>query len=236
LTGLTLPTQLYLDPAGAAANSRPATKTESIIDRDVRRFGFVPDISQLKPGDLLLISKKLCHTHQAARHKDLSLKSSKQIILHQETGGHAKEDARWYHAAVYISDFLICEATWPKVIVGDMFTYLKNQDHLLRFRSAPDLDINDRWKIVVNALCSLNEKYNLYAINKLRLLSKHGYWIPQKHDYDFQNAKFCSQLYRDAFQNAVKGKAICNTNYVTPADLSATPFLIDVEVDWLKLP
>lgn len=77
--------QVVLDPADTSTVG--TWKAPVAIPPRLRAFGRFPDITQCRPGDLLLVS---------AVEKGFV---SRQIVKAQKRGGYAEDDARWHHAA-----------------------------------------------------------------------------------------------------------------------------------------
>src|SRR3989442_2551968 len=76
---------LILDPRRAATEFTGQYSPSKPVPPHVRDFGYVPDDSQLLPGDLILISAIM------------PSRGSRAIIKAQTIGGHHSEDARWHH-------------------------------------------------------------------------------------------------------------------------------------------
>ena len=90
------------------------------------------------PGDLILVSATSPNHIQKA------------IERVQIKGGYAAEHAQWHHAAVYLGDYGICEATRSGVKADKIYQYIGN--HKIRVRRDTSLALNQRWKIAVQAL------------------------------------------------------------------------------------
>jgi hypothetical protein len=214
-----LPPQHFLDPRDtvtAGVCPRPQR-----IPEEIQRFGRLPDINAWKPGDLLLVSALNPSRIQGA------------IERVQRQGGYHAEDARWQHAAVYIGDYGICEATRVGVKAAMIFPYIG--DHLIRVRRDPALSSDDSWRVVVQALVRLNYSYSFSSILQLLWQARGGYRAPRNSPRVFsQRVTICSQLYADAYGNVTR-KTLDNdvSLPVTPASLSCTPLLQDVQSQWL---
>jgi hypothetical protein len=68
------------------------------IPTAARAFGFVPDVSLCKPGDLIL-----------SRSRKLGL-IERQIVKTQANIGFGLNDARWTHAAIFLYADFVAEA------------------------------------------------------------------------------------------------------------------------------
>jgi hypothetical protein len=215
------PGQIFLDPRNPRADRLwlPADP----IPKEVRRFGYFPDVEALLPGDLVLTSSV-----------QTSLVGS-QIRRVQEDGGYAADHARWEHAAVYIGHRgEVCEATRNGVHLGHISAYIGK--HVLRFRRAADLPSDTRWHIVVNAMARLGTKYGFGEILDLYWQSRIGYWKRHDKGGHYRRAIICSELYSDAFSRST-GRVLWNTlgTEVTPAFLSASNQLTDVSIAWKRI-
>jgi hypothetical protein len=90
----------------------------------------------------------------------------------------AADDAQWQHAAVYIGEGYVVEATLHGVRYAPIFPYLGG--HRLRLRRPLDLSDDDRWKIAIQACVRSNERYAMRSILRLFRLSFGGYWTRQR--------------------------------------------------------
>ncbi len=191
------------------------------LPRHIRKFGYLPDAGFLLPGDLILVHNlKLPYF-------------SKAIVSAQRNGGYQEEDARWHHAAVYIDGYLICEAQLSGVKTDYLYQYIPT--HLIRIRRDVSLLPDDRWKIVVNALRKLREPYGFRSIVALYWQSKIGFWRPILR-FGYTRGVICSQLYAEAYSLVTHRLLVPGTlGRPTPADLSLTPVLTDIPIDWIKL-
>ena len=84
------------------------------IPSALREFGKFPNTHDWKPADLLLVSSVVPDA------------VTKQIINTQLRGGFGPDDARWQHAAVYLGDGYVMEATTHGVQYSPIYAYLGN--------------------------------------------------------------------------------------------------------------
>ena len=211
-----------IDPSLAKNTGKLAESFDPQIPPGVRAFGYILEIGQLRPGDLLLFST-IKPTHIA-----------KAISAAQRNSGFSDEDARWTHAAVHIADGRMVEA----VPVGGVqlgFLFDRILTSLVCVRRRAGLTKLQRAEICINALSRLGQGYSLSYIWRIReLLSSRIRWDPIHND-DAPN--ICSMLYSDAFIAATKDLVVADKwSGISPAHLSATERLADVKVDWLRLP
>lgn len=194
------------------------------IPKTLRAFGKFPNLDQWRPADLLLVASL---TPDAA---------VRQIVSAQARGGYAPEDARWQHAAVYIGEGYVVEATLHGVHYAPIYPYLGG--HCLRLRRPLDLSDDDRWRIAIQASVRSNERYAMQSILRLFRLSFGGYWRRQR-GFAVAHAKsvICSQLYADAYSR-VTGRLVTPpvAGIPTPAALSASTAFEDVDLTWAAIP
>lgn len=211
--------QFVLDPSDAGHAVDVWTPSEP-LPHAVRKFGFVPDVDLWRPGDLLLFS---------------SVKPgwiSKAITQTQARGWNTC-DARWHHAAVYIGRSRVCEATMGGVGLGSVYKYIPT--HLIRARRCPilDHDLVGSHDLVVAALIRLNRWYSLSTAASIWWKSLSGF---SKINFAMaaSRAHICSHLYTDSYLQATE-RALETVITPTPAYLSASTKLVDVDSRWKRL-
>lgn len=191
----------------------------------VREFGKYPNTNDWKPADLLLVSSVEPDA------------VTRQIIGTQTRGGFSADDARWQHAAVYLGDGFVMEATTHGVRYAPLYPYLGK--HRLRVRRPLGLEREDaRWRIAIQAAVRANEKYRFATILRLYVRSFHGFWRSPVTSFRAQSrALICSQLYSDSY-SAVTGLLLSQTasEIVTPAALSQSDKFEDVPLYWRAIP
>jgi hypothetical protein len=216
--------QVFLAPAD---NVRPNTSWSPTrpVPNTLREFGKYPNIEEWKPADLLLVSSVV---------PDIV---TKQIIETQRRGGFHPDDARWQHAAVYLGDGYVMEATTHGVRYSPIYPYLGK--HLLRVRRPIGLeDEAARWRIAIQAAVRANEKYRFASIFRIYVRSFNGLWRSPITGFQAQTrALICSQLYSDSY-SAVTGLLLTQTvsEIITPAALSASDQFEDVPLFWKTIP
>lgn len=194
----------------------------------VREAGFLPDIDALQPGDLILYS---------ARSKFNLVPAGISFV--QGKGGYSWEHARWTHAAVYLGEFQICEATREGVALNELTKAMV--DCCLRVRRGHHrgqfIDRETGWRTALFAVMRLHQRYDTGHAAGIANLARKGFGQyrpePPKGAAD---AVICSELFQDAYCRATNVQ-LQNplSREVTPAFLSATPLLKDVECNWRKL-
>jgi len=135
---------------------------------------------------------------------------------------------------MYVGDALICEVQlWRGVRIRPLYDYVGR--HCLRFRRDAAISEDERWKLVLHAVFRLRQRYSLWVLPLLWFQSKLGFWRPELRHLSAR-ALICSQLYSDAFAGGTGRLLVQRTlNANIPAELSLTPVLQDVDVDWLRI-
>lgn len=173
------------------------------------------------PGDLLLSS---------ATKPNLS---ARLIALAQKQGGFGEEHACWTHAAVYVGRHYVVEAVATGVRYGPMFAYVDG--YRLRARRDPTLSMEQRYQIVIQALTRLGERYGFMAIPRLAFGSIKGYWT-QRPSLERTPAVICSQVFADSYALVTNRFVVPGVpSDIKPSDLSATPVLEDVPLEWRRV-
>ena len=218
--------QLVIDPDNLG---NPGGPKPLKVPRAARTFGFVPDFSVCKPGDLIL------------SHGTRPGAISRWITHAQTQAGFADYDSRWTHAAVFLYDDWIVEAVpWRGVRTRSLFEDIPGS--ILRVRRSPlafirpDLTEIVRYKIALRALRMLGIRYSHFDAGRLGWQLSSG--ISDGASFlSFGSTVICSKVFYDAYADVtLTGLRDCPFSApVMPAHLSATPDLTDIEVPWLKL-
>jgi hypothetical protein len=212
--------QLEIDPAHHGNPTAKATATA--IPRGARNFGFVPDVSLCKPGDLILSrSRKVGFVER-------------QIV---KTQAHRfdPDDARWTHAAIFLYADFIAEAIPGRGMITRSL-YNDIPESILRVRRCPNLSDEDRYKIALCALRMLGLRYSTKVAISAGWQAK---FSPM--DLLFPTTSptiVCSKVYYDAHVETTRRQLQgCSIIELTmPAHLSATSDLEDVYIPWLCVP
>ena len=134
----------------------------------------------------------------------------------------------------YIGDNLLCEVQlWKGVQIVSLYEYVET--HLIQVRRDLSLSQDERWRLAVRSLHQLRLPYGLLALPGLFYQSKRGFWRPLGGIWNMRGI-ICSSLYSEAYQYTT-GKTIVDNqlNIATPADLSRSPRLSNVDIDWLRI-
>lgn len=206
----------------------PPAETECIppatLPAHVRAFGKLPNAEKWLPGDLILVS---------SMKPDFVQRAIKKV---QIKGGYSEEHAQWHHAAVYLGDYGLCEASRNGVNARKIYPYIGG--HLIRVRRDKNLKNNQQWKIAVQALLRQKFSYSFGSIIKILWQSRNGFWNTSFSPRNTsRRAIICSQLYAESYGHS-SGKTVQPDMGipVTPAALSCCELFQDVEIEWLKLP
>lgn len=202
--------QHIIDPDNLGNPGGPISRRAS---KTARNFGYIPDLSFCKPGDLILSREKQPST------------TSRWITHTQTHAGFADVDSCWTHAAVFLYEDLVVEAV-PCRRVRSRSLYEDIPGSILRVRRSPlamipadEIEIT-RYKIALRALGMLGARYSHWAAAKLgwQLISDAASYL------SFGSTVICSKVFYDAFAEiTLKGLKGCSfSTPVMPAHLSET--------------
>ena len=194
----------------------------------IRKFGRFPDTSGWQIGDLVLFSQ-LKPDH-----------GSRIIRSAQHNLGYSRDDARWSHAAIYMDNDFICDATPLRgVSHREIYDYIGH--HALRVRRDPSLTDRERTQIAVQAAIHVRNSYSFGELGRIaRQCLRRSLLRQFVHCWPMNDGLICSTLYAKAYymatsktlQNPASGELI---ETVTPAFLSHTRRLVDVQCTWLSI-
>lgn len=184
----------------------------------------MPDEAALLPADIVLIASD-------------GAKVSRWIEATQRLGGFAEHHAIWTHAALYIGNDRVVEAT-PKggVRVAPLSEVTLGGVALVRRLPSADPTIDWRYRIIVHAMQGLGQNYSLDAVPWLAWTAwRRRLWRPSP-NVDPSTVTICSNVIRDAYLSAADANLVPNGAGVAwPADLSQSPRLVDVSAGWVKV-
>jgi hypothetical protein len=208
-----------LDPRNPRARGQWAPPGP--IPPHVRSFGFFPNTAAWKPGDILLFS--------AVKSNPLS-----RAIVHAQLD-FGSEHARWHHAAAFVGDDSICEATIYGVRIALLYEYIGS--HVIRLLRDPKLLPEDGYKIAIQMAARLGTPYSFAKILQSKIHSRLGYWRPWPYGTLVSRACICSELYVQA-HSRVTNRVLVQMRTGTippPAALSQSDKLVEVETEWLQI-
>ena len=214
--------QLELDPREVPVDAAPLSASHTLSPK-LRAFGFVPDVTVLRPGDLILV-RPIRPTI-----------ASRVIEFAQTRAGFVPDNARWTHAAVHLYDGMVIEAAKRPGIVQRRL----EEDvpkNVMRIRRVPGFSNTDMYEMALRATTKLGQKYANVNILMLGLAMLQGLWKSARYPSE-RSINICSVVHSDAY-SAYTGRILegCSIeNPPTPAHLSATRSLVDVDVGWRKL-
>lgn len=206
-----------LVPSEAATVFR-AEQSKRVLARKIRLFGYVPNVEQLLPGDVILVTG-------AGPVPGL-------IRYTQERGGFHSDHARWTHIALHIDNDMIIEAApWGGIRIDRLEDMTFGREVLVR--RLEGLKPEDRFRVAIQALAGLRRRYSLPSMPRLAWQAwREVLWRKTP----VHGVTICSTVARDAY---ITGPQIDlfpgQTGVIWPADLSMTPVLSDVPVDWVKV-
>jgi hypothetical protein len=216
-----MPPQIIIDPSNCG--DPDSTISINVLPPSARRFGFVPDVTFLQPGDLIL---------SYSRSFDLT---GNLIVRAQSQAGFTEEHSRWTHAAVFLYEDFIVEAV-PEAGVISRTLYEDIPGSVLRVRRRPNLDVVERYQIALCALRKQGMRYSRVAALRAGWRASNGLWNATWYPW-VGRAIICSNILSDAFveitRSSLRGCPVAEA--VFPAHLSATDDLDDVTVPWLRL-
>ena len=211
--------QIVIDPYD---RGEPVSESAiSEIPPNVRRFGYIPNFRACLPGDLILF-------------RNIVPSFSCRCISSAQRA-FADEDAQWTHAAVFLYDDLIVEAVLSPAferaayaqtslkeffVSGDVRTFLK----VIATRSP----YARRACSVVDTVCS-----RAFSIGWETHLGK---WDPIGVP-NFGPVIICSKVFHDACVEVTRAllQGCSIDRPITPAHLSATTSLEDIDVKWIQI-
>ncbi|MFL5294938.1 MAG: hypothetical protein ACJ798_01020 [Phenylobacterium sp.] len=217
-------TRPRLDPADLSS----ATGVISVerLPKPVRDFGCYPDVGRLQAGDLILVSPVVKRRNAIA-------------IERVQRQNQDAFDAQWIHAATYLGDNSLVEIDGGGVSVTDLHKYVPSHRILVRralHLSGEDVGELIGYRIAVAALKAFKTKYGYVDLARIYLRTQQ--WRSAHNRFRPKSAAeaICSDYYNDAVAQVLgRGAASAKRNPFTPADLSASANMKDVEVPWARL-
>lgn len=207
------------------------------IRTDVRTFGHFPDLSSLKPGDLILTQDSEADF------------ISKKIASAQIEAGFPAEDACWTHAAMYVGDNeKLVEANFDLILyvipksqirVVSIEEYVGK--HVILFRRPKGLTDLQRWLLVIEAVSRVNQSYDFRFLWDTLVKVYLGYSrdsVQRKNPFKIyrdRTTRVCSTLYAYAYTVVTKKTISGKNDQPLPAELSMSSEFDDIRCSWLKI-
>jgi hypothetical protein len=213
--------QIIIDPQRLGSQIQAAPF--GTVPAAARDFGYIPDLSLCRPGDLIL---------SFSREPGFV---ERQITKTQTLVGFSNEDARWTHAAVFLYGDYITEAVPEKVSFHEVCIWTFRD--VLRVRRSLQLSDDERYKIALCAVRNLGARYDTKVAISAGWKARFGLWDRVWFPLTGRTI-VCSKVYYDAHveitRKLLDGCSI--DDLVTPAHLSATRDLVDIAIPWLRVP
>jgi hypothetical protein len=210
-----------LDPETPAEPSRFWTP-QGETSESLRTFGKFPNIEDWLPGDVVLVSS--VHPDWVTRR-----------IVETQTRLYGPSHARWQHAAIYMGNGFLAEATTKGVRYHSIQNYVGH--YHLRVRRNQGLTSDQRWLVAIEAGVRLRESYRYSDILTVyrRSFPKLSRQI-RPNTIIQASSVICSQLCQDAHAK-VTNRLIVSlaVNPVVPAALSQTEMLRDIPLYWCAI-
>jgi hypothetical protein len=212
-----------LDPATLNRDTARAPDGPAVLElpKKTRMFGFVPDHKVLLPGDAVLVKSQRAGL------------IGRQIVRFQ-LESYECDHACWTHVAVYIGEGTLVEAMpWHGVRTSSIYSLVPSRSVLVR--RDPKLNMEERYKIAVQAASRLGQKYSHWRLPSLIIGAAVGFWSTQR-SVRMTRALVCSTLYSDAWASVTEAMLIPGRlAELWPCHISATLKLDDVLVPWVRV-
>jgi hypothetical protein len=210
-----------LDPTQAQTSSIPKVQIELPVELPfrVRHFGYHPPLPSFESGDLLLFSPK-------------APSAASLLVIQDQKRYFDESHARWTHAAVYMHDGKIIEAT-PRNGITFEFVHKYIPTHDILVRRHLTITPFQRTSILLHAMSAINKSYPIVELTAHMVRE----WLYQLRPFDANTYNICSELFHRSCMEATKsGLQGCPANGLTkPAHLSLTNSLSDIEIPWMQL-
>jgi len=187
----------------------------------VRAFGKYPNISDWLPGDILLVAS--VRPNWIARQ-----------IVKVQTRSYGPSHGQWQHAAIYMGNGFLAEATTRGVKYTPLDHYVGA--YFLCLRRNPTLAPDERWLVAIEAGVRLQAVYGFSDVfhifwNSLRKIKTDKLAVIAE-----ANSVICSQLCQEAHAKVTSQLIVpFSPNPAVPAALSQTSRLVDVALHWCSI-
>lgn len=219
--------------SGAAKNPRlDYSRFGAAIPREIIEFGYIPDLGQMKPGDIVLVRPETppAKPTQPIKHfKSILSGDASYYIQTAQKKIERSPNYLWVHAALYLGRDLVVEAVAPKVAVNTFSSHAAKR--CVRIRRMPNISRAKAYDACIEAVRRIGDSYDTEAIKNLSI----HFLTEKKIAPDLIKAAYiCSELIQHAFLYGASAVIVNvgNIRTPTPADLSASPYLRDVPLQW----
>jgi hypothetical protein len=188
----------------------------------VRTFGKYPNIRDWLPGDIVLVG---------AMKPDWIARTIIKVQAQQYGSVHG----RWQHAAIYMGNGFVAEATTHGVTYSPIEKYVS--EHFLRVRRNPALTPDQRWLVAIEAGVRLRTAYGFSDILSIYRSSFPKLKRQLRPKFMVQtNAVICAQLCQEAHATVTSQLLVpFGSSPAVPAALSQTAKLVDVALYWCSI-
>lgn len=202
------------------------------IPREIIEFGYIPDLGQMKLGDIVLVRPEIPPAKPTQPIKHFMSILSGDFSYYIQTAQKKIERSPhylWVHAGLYLGRDLMVEAVARKVAVNAFSSHAAKR--CVRIRRRRNISKAKAYDACIEAVRRVGDSYDTEVIKNLIIHFLTGKKIAP----DLIKAAYiCSELIQHAFLYGA-GDVIVNVGNIrtpTPADLSASPHLIDVPLQW----
>lgn len=210
---------------------------------ELNGFGYLPDLGLLQRGDIVLVrpTQPPAPPQDFIRHcLEVGGGSVAWYIQKVQERLRQPPHSRWIHVGLYLGNDLLLEAVTPRVTIRALSRY--SPTHFIRVRRREGLSPEDQYRVCLHAARWVGDKYDVAGATGLArglfgLLSGGLFKAEAPEPTLIKKSLICSELVHKAFLYGL-GIPVGHAGGVrtpTPADLSETAMLQDVNVGWRKL-
>ena len=195
-----------------------------IIPPAIRALKLVPDFGQCVPGDLVLS-------------RDIGSSLARDSIAKiQRRAGFSAIDSQWTHAAVFLYETFVAEAV-PRFGIRLRNLYNDVPIKVMKVRRLARLSNEQGLNVALRAAAALGTPYSYKGVLKLAKRMQGGLWNPGTL-ITYGRGVICSKVYYDALLEITQlPLPHCPLDgSVSPAHLSATQGLNDIDIPLLSVP
>lgn len=229
----------HISPGDTAMPDAQSYLQLGTLSASIKAFGYLPDVSLWRPGDLLLFSS-------TGKPDPLDA----EIRAYQAAKKYPGEHSQWHHVAVYTGNYQMCESNPGSksrpaggVESGTIFPYVGKfrinvRRHFLDSDHSADAAGDTGYRIAIAALHRIGTPYAYDRMATQRLSWLHKFPAPPENPKKLYRRMMCSDLYVHAFSVGHGGGHLVHDAADTcPAELSEdSDHLADVtDLKWIKI-